>query len=169
MKTPIETLIHLTEDIKVAMLTTVTSRGAVQSRPMLAQGIDENGCLWFFTRADSKKTSEIRKDQHVNVAYVEPKDSKYVSVSGTATLVTDPAFMEQLYQPAFNSWFPAGLNTPDLILIRVQAEAAEFWDAPAGKMVELLSMAMSQITGNPYPSQLREHETVRLGKGTTLN
>ena len=76
---------------RIAMFTTVASDGKLRSRPManLKGGFD--GDLWFLTRSSAPKAEEIRDNQHVNVAYSDCEDDRYVSISGTATLVRDPA------------------------------------------------------------------------------
>jgi len=55
---------------------------------------DFDGDLWF-TYGGASKVDEI-KHQHVNVSYAEPKDQRYVSVSGTAQLVRDRQKIEEL-------------------------------------------------------------------------
>src|SRR5215213_6569808 len=86
----IEKLNLLIKDIKIAMLTTV-DQGVLRSRPMATQETDFDGELWFFTSRQTHNAEEIEKDKRVNVAYAEPDDNRYVSMSGTAELVDDRA------------------------------------------------------------------------------
>ncbi|MFI7546199.1 pyridoxamine 5'-phosphate oxidase family protein [Actinoplanes sp. NPDC049599] len=39
----------------------------------------------------------------------------------------DRAKVEELWNPMLKAWFPEGLETPDLRLIKVHAETAECW------------------------------------------
>src|SRR2546421_1567661 len=89
----------LIKGIDFAMLSTVCPDGTIHSRPMSTQQVEFDGDLWFFTGLDSGKVHEIRNDQHVNVSYADPKDNRYVSVSGRATIVRDREKAKQLWSP----------------------------------------------------------------------
>ncbi len=134
--------------IGVAMLTTAAPEGGLRSRPMATQGRAlENGELWFFTRDDSGKVHEIEADQEVNLAYAEPKEQRYVSLSGRATVLRDPARARELWSPEVKTWFPGGPEDPHLALLRVRVHGAEAWDAAGGKMTGLFAPARFAARG----------------------
>ena len=56
-------------------------------------------------------------------------------------------------------WFPKGTEDPELALIRVTIEDAEYWDAPNGKMVVLFAYAKAVLTGEK-PGNIGEHARV---------
>ena len=89
------------------------------------------------------------KRQHVNVSYAEPDQQKYVSVSGTAQLVRDRSKIEELWNPLFKAWFPQGLEDPDLALLKVNVDKAEYWDSPSSKVVRLAGFLKAVATGKP--------------------
>lgn len=162
MKPELTQLSNLIREIQVAMMTTVGENNELHSRPMMAQEVDENGSLWFFTSSETGKVQSIQNDQRVNLAYASPRDSKFVSVGGTATVVKDTAKAKELWTPAMKAWFPEGVTESDLVLIQVKIDSAEFWDAPAGKMVKLMKMAKAAITGQRYEASAGEHGRVNL-------
>lgn len=143
----IKKLHDLIKDIRFAMLTTVEEDGTLHSRPMATQEFEFDGDLWFFTSAKAPKVDEVQHNQHVNVSYSEPKDQKYVSVSGTGELVRDRAKIEELWNPLFKAWFPQGLDDPDLALLKVSVQKAEYWDSPSSKAVRLFGFAKALVTG----------------------
>ena len=147
------------KDIGVAMLTTVAPDGSLRSRPMAAQGGIENGESWFFTSDDSGKVAEIEHEHEVNLAYAEPKDQRYVSISGRASLIRDPARARRMWNAEVMAWFPGGPEDPRLALLRVRVHAAEYWDAPGGRMASLYALAKSTLTGQPA-GQIGEHEKI---------
>jgi general stress protein 26 len=151
---------ELIKGIQIAMLTTVTADGRLRSRPMATQNRAFDGDLWFFTGRWSGKTYELDKDQRVNVSYAAPSKNTYVSVSGSARTVVDKAKARELWTPVHRAWFPDGLDDPDLALVRVTVEDAEYWDAPSSTMVKLFGMAKALLTGESYNPA--EHERVRL-------
>lgn len=142
----IEKLKEMLEGIDFCMLTTIDG-GQLRSRPMSTQEFEFDGDLWFFTRDNTHKTDEIGKDPRVNVAYSKPDDNRYVSVSGTAEIVKDRAKMEELWSPILKAWFPDGLEDPNICLLKVAVEQAEYWDAPSSSIVQLFGMAKALATG----------------------
>jgi len=121
---------------RICMFTTMTPDGRHVSRPMALQEVEFDGDLWFFAYQDSPKVAEIAAHPQVNVAFTT-KSNAWVSVSGPAEVVPGRGRAEQLWNPLLKAWFPDGLDTPGLRLIRVRAESAEYWDAPHGRVVEL--------------------------------
>ena len=45
--------------------------------------------------------------------------------------------------------FPQGKDDPNLVLIRVGIERAEYWDGPGTLVGKMLYLAAAAITGNP--------------------
>jgi general stress protein 26 len=139
----------LIEDIKVGMLTTADDDGTLRSRPLHTVGVDEDCTLWFFTSASSPKVSETRADGgRVNMSYANPAKHDYVSVSGTATLSRDRAKMKQMWSKWVEVFFPKGIDDPDLALLRVDVEKAEYWDAPGSGIGRLYGLTKALTTGN---------------------
>jgi general stress protein 26 len=146
----VEKLGQLIKDINVAMLTTAMPDGTLRSRPMMTQQTEFDGDLWFFTGASSPKVHEIEDDQHVNLSYAAPDDNRYVSVSGRATVVRDRQKTEELWKPMYKAWFPEGLDDPDLSLLKVDVEQAEYWDTSSNTFVHLVGFAKAVATGERY-------------------
>jgi general stress protein 26 len=153
-------LTELIEDIRIAMLTTAMPDGTLRSRPMATQQTESDGDLWFFTQASAAKAEEIRANPHVNVSYASPRENRYVSVSGTATLVRDRRKMEELWDQLYEAWLPHGLENPDLALLRVDVERAEYWDAPSGTMAEIAGLL--KVPATRGPSAAGENEKIDL-------
>ena len=157
----IQKLGELIEDIQITMLTTVDEDGSLRSRPMSTQQIEFDGDLWFFTSASAAKVHEVQRNHQVNLAYANPDDQRYVSVSGTSELVRDRAKITELWNPIYQAWFPAGLDDPDLALLKVQVEKAEYWESPSSKVVQLIGFVKAVATGKPYEGG--KNEKIELG------
>lgn len=156
---------ELIHDIHFAMLTTLDSNQVLKSRPMATQQTEFDGTLWFFTRWNSAKVEEIEADRHVNVAYSDPDDHIYVSASGTAQIVRDRKKMEELWNPFHKAWFPKGLDDPEIALIRVDVQQAEYWDSHAGSMVPILGAVKAMLTGRQ--AKPGENEKIELDRDQT--
>jgi general stress protein 26 len=132
----------LLEEFSVAMMTTIQPRdGSLHSRPMMAQAPGFDGSLWFFSRFASGKVDEIRAGSQVNLAFSDPNQERYVSISGVAHLERDREKMQELWSELYRAWFPRGLEEPDLVLLRIEVSEAEVWDAATRVNGELLKFA----------------------------
>jgi general stress protein 26 len=144
----LEKLREMVKDIDFCMMTTVDENGLLHSRPMsVNEQVDPNGDLWFFTSASSHKVSEISRLPKVNVSFADPDNQHYVSVSGTAQLVRDKTKIEELWKPEFKIWFPEGKDDPDVALLKVSLEKAEYWDSPSSTIGYVLNFVSSLVTG----------------------
>jgi general stress protein 26 len=149
-KENLQKLIDLIEDIDFTMMTTVDDDGSLRSRPMSTQQIGEDGVMWFFTGYESGKSHEIKNDSHVNLSYSKPSDNVYVSVSGKATLSKDRAKIEELWTPELKAWFPGGKEDPNVGLIRVDIDKAEYWDSPNSAVTHLIGFVKATLSGESY-------------------
>ena len=142
----IKKLNDLIEGIDFAMLTTIDG-GVLRSRPMSTQEFEFDGDLWFFTSSKTHKIEEIEKDNRVNVSYAAPDDNTYISVSGTAEIVKDQEKIDEYWNPILKAWFPEGKDSPDLVLLKVKVEQAEYWDSPSSTIVQIAGFLKAIATG----------------------
>jgi general stress protein 26 len=125
----------LLKGFRVAMLTTLTPDGVLRSRPMATVPLQGDGDVWLLTKLRTPKVGEVEENRRVNLNYISSKDGRYVSLSGTASLVRDPQRVLGLWKKRHREWFPEGKSDPELAALRVQVERAEYWDGADGKMV----------------------------------
>lgn len=150
------------KSIRFAMFTTLDEHGHLISRPMTNQEMDADGSLWFYTSTETDLWENIVTRPEVNLAFAEPDDHMYVSVSGRAERVVDRARIKALWNPGVQAWYPHGPDDPHVVLVRVVARTAEFWDAKAGKIVQLFEMAKAVLTGTTPETDEGEHGKIRL-------
>ena len=139
---PMRKLNELIQGIPTAVLTTVSPDSSLHSRPMATQPVDENGAFWFLTSSDTDKVEAVRTIQRVNLSFLDHAANRYVSVSGFCELVRNAAKNKELWKAEYKTWLPGGLDDPDLVLMKIVVQQAEYWDPSRGRMLEL--------TGFPY-------------------
>ncbi len=142
---PISKLNELIQGISTAILTTVRPDSSLHSRPMASQPIDDSGAFWFLTGSNTEKVEAVRTIQRVNLAFLDHAANRYVSVSGFCELVRNSAKAKSLWKPEYKTWLPGGLEDPDLVLMKIVVQEAEYWDPSQGRMVEL----------NHFPNELQ--------------
>ncbi|MCB2377237.1 pyridoxamine 5'-phosphate oxidase family protein [Hymenobacter sp. BT635] len=133
-----KTLHDIAEKMKrldIAMLTTETSRGQFASRPMSNNGdVTYDGNSYFFTYDGSRTVQDIEKNPHVGLTFEGPK-RLYISITGRATLIRHKPTMQQHWVPDVEQWFKQGIDTPGIVLIRVEANRIKYWqDADEGEL-----------------------------------
>jgi general stress protein 26 len=154
---------EIVKAVDICMLTTVDEQGDLHSRPMSNNGeVEFDGDLWFFTYGSSHKVDEIGHVPKVNASFADTDAQLYASVSGHAEIVRDRGKIKELWQPQLRAWFPEGVDTPDIALLKVTAERAEYWDGSQSVMAHAVSFVGSLVTGKP--AQFGENEKLNLVK-----
>lgn len=152
----IQKLRELMKDIKFCMLATNSPENLMHSRPMTLQQTEFDGDLWFFTSRNSDIISDIRSDSRVNVSFSDGS-AAFVSIAGNARLVDDASKKKSLWNDMFKTYFPGGVNDPNLLLMKVEVLNAEYWDTPGGKVMQLVEMVKMMTTHTPPRG---EHEEI---------
>lgn len=118
----------LLKDIDICQFATRGEGGELHARPMSNNGkVEWDGDSWFFAPKDGRLVAELERDPAVVNAYRNGKGYTFVSVSGTATIETDPELKKRFWLEELERWFPNGPEDPNVALLRVQAEHVEWW------------------------------------------
>ena len=136
----------LISDINVCMFIT-NHPEQEHTRPMATIEVEDEGTLWFFTDIRSIKVEEVSLENKVHLVYAHPGKESYVDVWGQASVITDRQAIVDKWSPLVKAWFPDGIDDPNLGLLKVQPTQVYYWNAESGKMVQLLKMVASVITG----------------------
>lgn len=115
----------LSRSFDTAMLVTHATDGASHARPMTVAEVTDTGDLWFVSRQDSEKVDELSEDPRALV--VMQGSATHLVVNGHAAVRRDPKKIEALWKESWNVWFK-DKHDPNLVLIHVQPEEAEYWD-----------------------------------------
>jgi general stress protein 26 len=130
---------------RFGFLTTITMDGRLTSRPMTLQEVEFDGDLWFFAERDSHPVQHIAASPQVNVGV--GSGGTWVSLTGDAVVVDDVARKRELWNSAVEAWFPQGPDDDSVVLIKVHADSAEYWDAPGGRLATAFSFVKAKVTG----------------------
>ncbi|WP_159698471.1 pyridoxamine 5'-phosphate oxidase family protein [Arthrobacter sp. 18067] len=154
----ISKVVDIINDAKIGMLTTVNEAGALVSRPLAVQDVKDDGDMWFFTGLGTSQVAHVRQDPRVNVSF--GKNTEWVSVAGTAEVVTDRQKIHEMWNPVVEAWYPDGPETPEVCLLRVDSESAEYWTSPGGTAATVLQWIKSKVTHSRF--SVGESGTVEL-------
>jgi general stress protein 26 len=120
------------KSIDICMMTTRSSDGSLESRPMSNnKDVDYHGDSYFFTLADTRVVKDLTRSPNVCLAY----DGRtgllgkhyYISIAGEGELITDKATMKRHWVPDLDAWFKDGIDTEGLTMIKVHAHHIRYW------------------------------------------
>ena len=133
--------------IQFAMLTTCDREGQLVGRPVQTLRFDSNHVFWFFTSARSAKIQQLQSNAHVNLAYADPQRKIFVSVSGVAELLRDEHLARDLWQLSQTIFFPLGPADPDLVILKVHARVAQYWNGNASLLETAIKFGNAALRG----------------------
>lgn len=124
---------HDMKGIDIAMLATKTPAGRITSRPMSNNGnVEFDGDSYYFTLDSSRLVAEIAHDPRVELSFtIEPGllsgGGTFISVQGEAEIIRDKTEFEAHWAPDLEAWFEQGVDTPGLVMIKVDAAHIRYW------------------------------------------
>ncbi len=87
-------------------LITRDSKGRAHARTMDPFPPDENLVVWFGTNSKSRKVAEIRRHSRVTLYYFDRESPAYVTISGVARIVNDPAEKARHWKDEWKAFYP---------------------------------------------------------------
>ena len=143
---------ELAKGIHICMMTTACKDGSISARPMAVQDEPFNGTMWFLTRQQSNKVEDIEQDQHVNLAFADPSNQKYIALKGRASVNQDRAKIKELWNPMYKAWFPGGEDDPQITVVKVDIDEGDYWESTGGKLVFGIKYLAAAVTGGNMPT-----------------
>lgn len=156
----IQKLKEMAEDARICMFMTYSDDKPMPVRPMALQKVDDDGTLYFFSAASSSANHEIASDPSTQCLFVNTGSSEYLTVFGNATISRDKEKINELWNAWAKAWFHDGPEDPELTLISVTPQSVEYWDTKHNKMVQLIKIAASIVTGKTMDDSVEGKLTI---------
>lgn len=148
---------ELMEKFHIAML--ITTMGTeVHARPMGATVSRKEDAIYFFTSVASQKAADIAANPKVLLLFVDDNGQKYVALHATGAVVNDRAKIKELWTLFVKAWWD-GPEDPDIRLVTIKPERAEYWDSP-GTIASYAKMLTAAVTG--ARPEVGDNQTVTL-------
>jgi general stress protein 26 len=155
----IDRIWEIAEKIGTCMLAT-RSADRIRSRRMHAILDRDAGCLWLITDQRGAKDDEIKAARDVCLAFADTGSNTYLSMTGRAEVVHDAAKARELWNSEAQSWWPKGPTDPQIRVLRVVPDSAEYWDTRGNSITVALKLAAARLSR--HPPDLGENKKVRL-------
>ena len=152
----------LIKDMRFAMLTHRHTNGQLHSHPLTTQNrsLDPGEPLYFFVSKQTEMGQRLRADGNVCISYADLEKDVYVSVSGQARISEDLDTKKRLFNALAKAWFPGGAEDPNLELVEVEVQDAEYWNIKESKTSQLFKIATAAVSGNP--PKIGEHRELHV-------
>jgi len=144
----IDKLKELIKGESICFFCTQLTQQPLTTRPMSTQKVDDDGNIWFMSSLKSDKNKEIAQSNDVQLLYANPTSYEFLSVLGTATIHTDREKIHEMWTPFAKAWFKDGKDDADISLIKITPTSAHYWDTKNNKMISMLQMLASIVTGS---------------------
>lgn len=126
-KASLKTIAERMKNLDFCMMVTQDGQQFSNSRPMSNNGkVEYDGDSWFFTYEDSHKVDHIKENNHVNLIY-QTDDMLFIECTGTGEIIKDKDTLKEKWVEGLDQWFPEGVDTPGICLIKVRASRVRFW------------------------------------------
>lgn len=119
---------------------TMAPNGSTDTRPMNVRQVDEAGNLWFLSSCESHKNEELKELPVVELYFQGSTHSDFMHLKGRATVTTDRAKIEELWEPAIRTWFTEGKDDPRITVIKVEPLEGYYWDTKHGNAIAGIKM-----------------------------
>jgi general stress protein 26 len=129
---------------EVAMLVTLDSSGAHEGRPMLPLWLENDPHVYFLTRHDSRKVSQIAKRPQVALTLITA--GCYFVVLGSAYSSRDPELIRRLWHPSYRAWFPEGKDDREATALRMVIDRVNYWQPPRSHVRRLFQAVKAVAT-----------------------
>ncbi len=119
----------------------------LRGRPMNVRKVDDAGSLWFLGASDSHLCQEIGTNNQVNLLFQGGRSAEFLQLDGEATMTTDPARIDELWEPILKTWFTSGSRDPRIRVIHVVPKRGHYWDQKHGGLIAGTKIVLGALLG----------------------
>lgn len=134
------------EKVGVCMMTTRFAEG-LRARPLEARPDRRAGSIRFVTDERGAKDDEVAAASEVCLTFIDTSANAYLSLTGRARVVHDPAQAAEIWRTTDDVWWPGGPQDPNARVLIVEPQRAELWDGPASRTAAAYEFARARLTG----------------------
>ena len=110
------------------------------TRPMTANVDDEK--IYFFASRSEDLFKGLGRSNKAIATFASKGHKLFASIHGRLVEDMDRAVIERLWNPIIASWYKDGKDDPDLVLLRLDADSADVWEAQAGATLKAAALKM---------------------------
>jgi general stress protein 26 len=121
---------RIVETARYCSFVTLGPDGAPQARIVDVFAPDETMVMWIGTNPVTRKVAEVRKDRRATLLCFDPAGPAYVTLTGHADIVDDPAEKARRWKDDWVAFYKDKNRGEDYVLIRVRPRRLEIVSYP---------------------------------------
>ncbi len=119
---------RMMKDSEYSFFITHGPGGSMHTRLMQHFEPDPDLTLWFGAGPASRKVQEVQANSDVTVSLMHPQHGGYVSLMGTAEVMTDPEKKQKYWRAHWTDIYPGGPENEEYLLLRFTPQRLEWMD-----------------------------------------
>lgn len=119
---------------RFATFVTIGGDGHPQARVVDPFVPDSDMAVWIATNPLTRKVAEIRRDPRVTLLYFNTAAQEFVTLQGTASLVTDSVEKAKRWKPEWAALYKEGPRGESYLLVRIRPTQLEVVSSRHGMM-----------------------------------
>jgi general stress protein 26 len=152
---------EILDDARFVMMLTRASGGELHSRPMSIARVSDDGTLYFSSSIESVKVQDLQRDPRVDLVF--QARTQYAHLSGRVEILRSRALIHELWQEDWKLWYPEGKDDPQIVILAVHPERAEYWDQSGTRGLSFLYRAAKAfVKGEEMETKPQDHGKVRM-------
>jgi len=116
---------EVAEAARFCTFVTLGEDGQPQARIIDVFPLEADLTAWIGTRSDTRKVGQLRRDSRATLLCFDAPSLAYVTLLGTAELVTDPADKARHWKSEWKGYYADENRGPDYVLIRLRPARVE--------------------------------------------
>lgn len=121
-------------DLDFCLFSTKAADGTIAARPMSNnREVAFDGNSWFFADDSARLVAEIAAEPAVGLGFQGKAGMLgmrplFIAIEGEAELIRDRAQFADHWTKGLERWWPDGIDTQGLVLVKVIARRVHYWD-----------------------------------------
>ncbi len=118
---------------------------AITSRPLTVARIDASHIQILMDRS-AQWAQQLTGTFPTLVTMSDNRANRWVALSGHASITTDRALIDDLWNPFAGSFFEDGKESPNVAVMTIEVDGGEYWDSPSGRLGSLFTLLKARLT-----------------------
>lgn len=114
------------QQLPFVSMATLGTDGFPDLRMMAVAARDGMETLWFGTSTDAKKVTQLKANPNAVIYGYHPETMREFRIFGKIELLNDSASRKKIWHDDFLQYFPEGVDSPTLVVLRFDVDHGEY-------------------------------------------
>jgi len=119
------------------------TQGELEFRPLTVAGLD--GGIQILLDTDEAWVRDLASDEQLQVTLSDDRKNNWAWMTGTSSMSTDPALIDELWSPFADAFFDDGRRTPGIAVMTIHVQRGRYWSSPAGRIGSLVAAVKAKF------------------------